>query len=116
MYRTSLLSWGTVLTNNSLTMPTYDYKCKKCQHVWDEFQSIKAPPTKKCPACGKAAAERQISAGAGILFKGTGFYQTDYRSDSYKKAAAADSTSSSPPAKSESSSKSDSGGSKAKSE
>jgi putative FmdB family regulatory protein len=97
-------------------MPTYDYKCKKCQHVWDEFQSIKAPPTKKCPACGKSAAERQISAGAGILFKGTGFYQTDYRSDSYKKAAAADSTSSSPPAKSESSGKSDSGGPKAKSE
>lgn len=97
-------------------MPTYDYKCKKCQHVWDEFQSIKAPPTKKCPACGKSAAERQISAGAGILFKGTGFYQTDYRSDSYKKAAAADSSSSSSTPKSESSSKSDSGGSKPKSE
>lgn len=96
-------------------MPTYDYKCKKCSHVWDEFQSIKAPPTKKCPACGKASAERQISAGAGILFKGTGFYQTDYRSDSYKKAAAAD-TSSSSSSKSESSAKSDSGGTKAKSE
>lgn len=95
-------------------MPTYDYKCKKCQHVWDEFQSIKAPPTKKCPACGKSAAERQISAGAGILFKGTGFYQTDYRSDSYKKAAAADS--SAPAPKAETSSKPESGGAKAKSE
>ena len=88
-------------------MPTYDYKCKKCEHVWEEFHSIKASPSKKCPACGKNAAERQISAGGGILFKGTGFYLTDYRSDSYKKAAAAD-ASSSAPAKSESSGKSES--------
>ncbi len=85
-------------------MPTYDYKCKKCEHVWDEFQSIKAPASKKCPGCGKNGAERQISAGAAILFKGSGFYLTDYRSDSYKKAAAADSSSSTP-AKSEGSSK-----------
>ena len=96
-------------------MPTYDYKCKKCEHVWDEFQSIKAPPTKKCPACGKNAAERQISAGAAILFKGSGFYLTDYRSDSYKKAAAADSSSSSTPAKSDSSAKSESSSSKSES-
>ncbi len=78
-------------------MPTYDYKCKKCSHAWDVYHSIKAAPIKKCPACGKGAAERQISAGAAILFKGSGFYLTDYRSDSYKKAAAADASSSAPP-------------------
>ncbi len=71
-------------------MPTYDYKCKDCEHTWEEFQSIKAKPTKKCPECGKRKAERQIGPGAGIIFKGSGFYETDYRSDSYKKAAAAD--------------------------
>ncbi len=88
-------------------MPTYDYKCKKCDHVWEEFASIKAPPSKKCPACKKNSAERQISAGAAILFKGSGFYLTDYRSDSYKKAAAADASASAPP-KSDSGSKSES--------
>lgn len=71
-------------------MPTYDYKCKSCDHVWEVFQSIKAAPVKKCPECGKQKAERQIGTGAGILFKGSGFYITDYRSESYKKAAAAD--------------------------
>ena len=86
-------------------MPTYDYKCKKCSHNWDAYHSIKAAPIKKCPACGKNSAERQISAGAAILFKGSGFYLTDYRSDSYKKAAAADASSSAPPPKAESSGK-----------
>lgn len=71
-------------------MPTYDYRCKACQHEWELFQSIKANPIKKCPDCGKLKAERIIGAGAGIIFKGSGFYETDYRSDSYKKAAAAD--------------------------
>src|SRR5687767_10855701 len=71
-------------------MPTYDYRCKKCDHAWELFQSIKAEPVKKCPACGKSSAQRVIGPGAGILFKGSGFYLTDYRSDSYKKAAAAD--------------------------
>ena len=70
-------------------MPTYDYKCKKCEHTWESFQSITAKPTKKCPECGKQSAVRVIGPGAGIIFKGTGFYQTDYRSDSYKKAAEA---------------------------
>lgn len=87
-------------------MPTYDYKCKKCSHLWEEFHSIKAAPSKKCPACGKNAAERQISSGGAILFKGSGFYLTDYRSDNYKKGAAADASSSAPP-KAESSSKSE---------
>jgi putative FmdB family regulatory protein len=75
-------------------MPTYDYRCRKCEHTWELFQSIKADPIKKCPECGKAGAQRVIGAGAGILFRGSGFYQTDYRSDGYKKAAAADKPSS----------------------
>jgi putative FmdB family regulatory protein len=71
-------------------MPTYDYRCKKCGHTWEQFQSIKAEAIKKCPECKKNQAERVIGPGAAILFKGSGFYLTDYRSDSYKKAAAAD--------------------------
>lgn len=71
-------------------MPTYDYKCDACEHKWEEFQSIKAAPTKKCPSCGKSKAKRQIGGGAGLIFRGSGFYLTDYRSDSYKKAAEAD--------------------------
>ena len=68
-------------------MPTYEYRCNACDHKWDEFQSIMAAATKKCPECRKAKAERIISAGGGIIFKGSGFYQTDYRSESYKKGA-----------------------------
>lgn len=75
-------------------MPTYDYRCKTCEHTWEEFQSITAKATKKCPECGKRQAERVIGPGAGIIFKGSGFYQTDYRSSSYKKDAAADKKSS----------------------
>ena len=71
-------------------MPTYDYECAACDHKWELFQSIKANPIRKCPDCGKLKAKRMIGPGAGIIFKGSGFYQTDYRSDSYKKAAAAD--------------------------
>lgn len=71
-------------------MPTYDYECKSCRHTWEAFQSIKADPIKKCPECGKNQARRVIGPGAGIIFKGSGFYITDYRSDSYKKAASAD--------------------------
>ena len=92
-------------------MPTYDYRCKSCEHTWEEFQSITAKPTKKCPECGKRQAQRVIGPGAGIIFKGSGFYQTDYRSDSYKKDAKADKKASEAP-KSESKSeskKSDSG-------
>ena len=71
-------------------MPTYDYECKACHHRWELFQSIKAEPEKKCPKCGKRQAQRMIGPGAGIIFKGSGFYQTDYRSSAYKKAAEAD--------------------------
>lgn len=74
-------------------MPTYDYVCDACKHAWEEFKSMTAPITKKCPKCGKLKARREIGAGAGIIFKGSGFYQTDYRSDSYKKSADADSKS-----------------------
>lgn len=70
-------------------MPTYDYECAKCGHTFEAFQSISAEPLKKCPEC-KGKVNRLISAGGGVLFKGSGFYQTDYRSDGYKKAAAAD--------------------------
>ncbi|MEY3176002.1 MAG: hypothetical protein RLZZ436_3916 [Planctomycetota bacterium] len=66
-------------------MPTYEYRCNACGHKWDEFQSIKAAPSRKCPACKKLKAERVISAGGGIIFRGSGFYQTDYRSESWKK-------------------------------
>ncbi|QDU79270.1 Zinc ribbon domain protein [Polystyrenella longa] len=93
-------------------MPTYDYKCGACEHEWEAFHSIKAKPIRKCPECGKLKAVRQIGPGAGIIFKGSGFYQTDYRSSSYKKAAAADSSSSSSSSESKSKeSKSNSGSS-----
>ncbi len=63
-------------------MPTYDYLCKKCSHRFEEFQSIIAPPLKRCPRCG-GKVERMISAGAGIVFKGSGFYETDYKRSSH---------------------------------
>lgn len=88
-------------------MPTYDYECKNCDHNWEVFQSIKAKPIRKCPECGKLKAKRMIGTGAGIIFKGSGFYETDYRSSAYKKAAAADKKSSSSSSKSDSSKKSD---------
>ncbi|MDH3891006.1 MAG: zinc ribbon domain-containing protein [candidate division Zixibacteria bacterium] len=70
-------------------MPTYVYRCNDCGHEFEEFQSITEKPLEVCPTC-KGQVQRVISGGAGFLFKGSGFYQTDYRSDSYKKAAAAD--------------------------
>lgn len=71
-------------------MPTYDYRCTACKHEFEQFQSMKDKPLRKCPKCGKSALERLIGTGAALLFKGSGFYQTDYRSESYKKAASAD--------------------------
>jgi len=65
-------------------MPTYEYACKECEHQFEQFQSITARPIRKCPECGKMKLQRLIGAGAGIIFKGSGFYQTDYRSESYK--------------------------------
>ena len=67
-------------------MPTYGYACEQCCHEFDSFQSITAKPLRKCPQCGKSSLKRLIGTGAGFLFKGSGFYCTDYRGDSYKKA------------------------------
>jgi len=70
-------------------MPTYEYKCLDCDEVFEEFQKITDPPITKCRRCG-GKVKRLISGGSGLLFKGTGFYITDYRSDSYKKEASKD--------------------------
>ncbi len=79
-------------------MPTYDYECSRCGHRFEAFHSISAEPLSACPKCpGKVT--RMIGAGAGFLFKGSGFYETDYRSSDYKKAAAADSSRSAAPKK-----------------
>jgi len=67
-------------------MPTYDYLCDNCGHKFEKFQSITARPIRKCPKCGRKQLKRLIGAGAGIIFKGSGFYETDYRSESYKEA------------------------------
>ena len=71
-------------------MPTYEYVCDSCDHEFELYQSIKEDPKKQCPECGKKKLRRLIGPGAAIVFKGSGFYTTDYRSESYKKAAAAD--------------------------
>ena len=78
-------------------MPTYEYICGKCGHQFEVFQSIAHPPLRICPktACprkkwGRGPVKRKISAGAGLLFKGSGFYITDYRSEGYKQAAKKD--------------------------
>ena len=71
-------------------MPTYEYACDACGHEYERFQSITASPDRTCPKCGKRKVRRKIGIGAGVLFKGTGFYETDYRSDGYSKAAEAD--------------------------
>ena len=71
-------------------MPTYEYQCDACEHNFDEFQSINDKPLRKCPKCGKKKLRRVFGAGAAVLFKGSGFYETDYRSESYQKAAKAD--------------------------
>ncbi len=71
-------------------MPTYEYQCSSCAHRFDEFQSFSEATLKKCPKCKKNKLARLIGTGAAILFKGSGFYETDYRPDSYNKAAKAD--------------------------
>ena len=68
-------------------MPTYDYQCRACKYEFDKFQSISDPAIRKCPKCGKLRVRRLIGTGGGVIFKGSGFYQTDYRSESYRKAA-----------------------------
>lgn len=72
-------------------MPTYEYECKQCQHKFEEFQNFSDKVLRKCPECGKRSLERLIGSGGAILFKGSGFYITDYRSKEYKDKAKADS-------------------------
>ncbi|MDR1611154.1 MAG: zinc ribbon domain-containing protein [Planctomycetota bacterium] len=68
-------------------MPTYEYECANCAHSFEEFQSMSDKPLRKCPQCGKNKLERLIGAGAGIIFKGSGFYETDYKRKSPPKPA-----------------------------
>ena len=72
-------------------MPTYEYQCDACGNKFERFQSIKSGPIRKCPKCGKNKVRRLISTGAGMIFKGSGFYITDYRSESYKEKAKSES-------------------------
>ena len=100
-------------------MPTYEYECKKCGHRFEVMQSIKDDALKTCPKAecpqgtGRGRVQRLIGTGGGLLFKGSGFYITDYRSDSYKKAAKADTSGSSSTSSSDSGSSSSSGSSSA---
>jgi putative FmdB family regulatory protein len=71
-------------------MPTYDYECDDCGHKFELFQAISEPVKRKCPECGKLRLRRLFGTGGAVVFKGSGFYQTDYRSESYKKAAEKD--------------------------
>ena len=68
-------------------MPTYEYLCNNCGNKFEKFQSITADEVRECPGCGKMELKRLIGAGAGVIFKGSGFYETDYRSEDYKQAA-----------------------------
>ncbi len=71
-------------------MPTYDYVCDSCSHKFEQFQMMSAAPLKKCPQCAKMKLRRLIGTGGGVIFKGSGFYETDYRGDGYKKAKDSD--------------------------
>lgn len=91
-------------------MPTYDYQCQACGHEFEEFQMMSAKSLRKCPECKKLKLKRLIGMGAGVIFKGSGFYQTDYRSEGYKKAAESDKKAAeAKPEKSDSGKKSDGG-------
>ena len=89
-------------------MPTYEYLCEKCGHEFEAVRSMTAPPLKHCPkeVCaqkkwGRGKVRKQIGAGAGLIFKGSGFYITDYRSEGYKSSAKKESTDSKPAASAE---------------
>ena len=83
-------------------MPTYDYECDACGHEFELFQGITEATKKKCPACKKMKLRRLFGTGAALMFKGSGFYETDYRSESYKKGAEAEKKSKSEKSSSES--------------
>lgn len=76
-------------------MPTYDYECAACGHTFEEFQMISAKPLRTCPKCKKRKLQRLIGTGAAVIFKGSGFYQTDYRSSDYQAKAKAEKSESS---------------------
>lgn len=82
-------------------MPTYDYQCDACDHAFEEWQSFHDAELTKCPACKKKKLRRLISGGAALIFKGSGFYETDYRKDSYKEAAKKDTEAAKPEVKAE---------------
>jgi len=90
-------------------MPTYEYECQKCGHRFEEFQSMTAKPLVRCPKC-RGKLKRLIGAGAGLLFKGSGFYSTDYRSSSYREKKKGDSAGSASGGKSDAAGKGDAGG------
>jgi putative FmdB family regulatory protein len=71
-------------------MPTYEYKCEACGHTFEKFQPMSSAAVRKCPSCGKNKVKRLIGTGAGLIFKGSGFYITDYRSEAYKNSAKGD--------------------------
>ena len=71
-------------------MPTYDYECSACEHRFEHFQKITDDPLAVCPKCKRKKLIRLFGTGAAVMFKGSGFYQTDYRSESYKRAANSD--------------------------
>ena len=88
-------------------MPTYDYECDACGHHFDELQSFSDPVLTKCPKCKKKKLRRLFGTGAAVLFKGSGFYETDYRSESYKSGAKAEADASKPATESKSETKSE---------
>jgi putative FmdB family regulatory protein len=71
-------------------MPTYEYRCDACGHEFEQYQSITAAPVRKCPSCSKRKVKRLMGIGSALIFKGSGFYATDYRSASYKEGAKKD--------------------------
>ncbi|MCD4831326.1 MAG: zinc ribbon domain-containing protein [Anaerohalosphaeraceae bacterium] len=73
-------------------MPTYEYKCDNCGFEMEKFQTMSAKPLRKCPECGRLKLKRLIGSGAAVIFKGSGFYETDYRSDSYVKSQKSETT------------------------
>src|SRR4051794_17758235 len=77
-------------------MPTYEYECDACGHDFEEFQYFSEDPLTKCPACKKKKLRRLFGTGASIIFKGSGFYETDYRSESYKAGAKSESDAAKP--------------------
>jgi putative FmdB family regulatory protein len=82
---------GDILSIIGATMPTYEYRCEACGHEFERFQSITAEPIKECPLCNRKV-KRLFGTGAGIIFRGSGFYATDYRSEDYKAKAKTESS------------------------